>query len=32
MPLEMVYQNMNSFEKAMDEMQVQGNIMTGMMN
>ncbi|CAD8169497.1 unnamed protein product [Paramecium pentaurelia] len=32
MPLEKVYQNMNQFEKAMDEMQVQGNIMTGMMN
>ncbi|CAD8199706.1 unnamed protein product [Paramecium octaurelia] len=32
MPLELVYQNMNQFEKAMDEMTVQGNIMTGMMN
>ncbi|CAD8113442.1 unnamed protein product [Paramecium sonneborni] len=32
MPLEMVYQNINQFEKAMDEMQVQGNIMTGMLN
>lgn len=32
MPLEQIYMNMNQFEQAMDEIQVQGKVMDGMLN